>query len=277
MATASSRPAPNRAPVVANPSAWNVRRNRPHSDRSIAEAQAERPASYAANSGATGKGRDDASKTMSHTGTWNVPGCGTSTGTGRRRFAEEGIAGAKGSRAGDRKVSAMVEDHDFVADGGPVLVACGQGQSMYDVKGFMSSWVLVGAGDIANTGLRDPGERHAGHEKAAVDAEHNAGAAPTDDHAIEALTAAGNSRGGSRDDGGYSHVPEHTKNNRSWALRSATTPAGEGTMMCSACVPAAVSGKTALPGMLVTGGKDNMLREWRMVDGRPRLVAELSG
>lgn len=39
-----------------------------------------------------------------------------------------------------------MKDGDYVADGGPVLVACGQGKSMYDVKGCMSSWVLVGGG-----------------------------------------------------------------------------------------------------------------------------------
>lgn len=39
-----------------------------------------------------------------------------------------------------------IKDGDYIADGGPVLVACGQGKSMYNVKGCMSSWVLVGGG-----------------------------------------------------------------------------------------------------------------------------------
>lgn len=38
----------------------------------------------------------------------------------------------------------MEEDERYVADGGPVLIACGQGQSMYNVKGCLSSWVLRG-------------------------------------------------------------------------------------------------------------------------------------
>lgn len=37
-----------------------------------------------------------------------------------------------------------VEDGRYVADGGAVLFACGQGKSMYDVKGCLSSWVLLG-------------------------------------------------------------------------------------------------------------------------------------
>lgn len=40
----------------------------------------------------------------------------------------------------------MQEDGQYVADGGPVLIACGQGKSMYDVKGCLSSWVLRGGG-----------------------------------------------------------------------------------------------------------------------------------
>lgn len=37
-----------------------------------------------------------------------------------------------------------VEDGQYVNDGGPVLLACGQGKSLYDVKGCLSSWVLLG-------------------------------------------------------------------------------------------------------------------------------------
>lgn len=40
----------------------------------------------------------------------------------------------------------MQEDGKYVADGAPVLIACGQGKSMYDVKGCLSSWILRGGG-----------------------------------------------------------------------------------------------------------------------------------
>lgn len=40
----------------------------------------------------------------------------------------------------------MEGDGQYVADGGPVLIACGQGKSMYDVKGCLSSWVLLNGG-----------------------------------------------------------------------------------------------------------------------------------
>ena len=48
-------------------------------------------------------------------------------------------------------------------------------------------------------------------------------------------------------------------------------------MRCSACVPSVASGQGEGSRMLVTGGKDSVLREWEVVEGRPRVVAEVSG
>lgn len=39
-----------------------------------------------------------------------------------------------------------IGDGQYVDKGGPVLLACGQGKSLYDVKGCLSSWVLLGGG-----------------------------------------------------------------------------------------------------------------------------------
>ena len=49
----------------------------------------------------------------------------------------------------------MQEDGKYVADGGPVLIACGQGKSMYDVKGCLSSWILRGGGGGGGGGPKD--------------------------------------------------------------------------------------------------------------------------
>ncbi|CBJ26794.1 conserved unknown protein [Ectocarpus siliculosus] len=154
---------------------------------------------------------------MTHTGTKNVPGCGTASSTGGRRFGEGAPAttaagGARQSRGAPFAPaggggSLPMKDGDYVADGGPVLVACGQGKSMYNVKGCMSSWVLVGGG-----GGEQP---DAVKEKMA--------------------TAAGRGAGGWGGGGGQAS------------------------------------------GTLITGGKDSVLREWEIAEGRPRLVAHISG
>lgn len=63
----------------------------------------------------------------------------------------------------------------------------------------------------------------------------------------------------------------------SWALRSEVNAAGDGGLMCSACVPSVASGQGEGSRMLITGGKDSVLREWEVSEGRPRMVAEISG
>lgn len=62
-----------------------------------------------------------------------------------------------------------------------------------------------------------------------------------------------------------------------WALRSEVNAAGDGGVTCSACVPSVAVGQGAGSRMLITGGKDSVLREWEIAEGRPRLVAEISG
>ncbi|CAM9132785.1 unnamed protein product [Ectocarpus sp. 12 AP-2014] len=186
---------------------------------------------------------------MTHTGTQNVPGCGTASSTGGRRFGEGAPAtmaagGARQSRGAPFAPaggggSLPMKDGDYVADGGPVLVACGQGKSMYNVKGCMSSWVLVGGGD--------------GEQPDAVK--------------DKMAAAAGGGAGGGGGGGATS--------SQSWALRSEDNPAGDGGVMCSACVPSIASGQAS--GTLITGGKDSVLREWEIAEGRPRLVAHISG
>ncbi|CAM9817218.1 unnamed protein product, partial [Ectocarpus fasciculatus] len=56
---------------------------------------------------------------------------------------------------------------------------------------------------------------------------------------------------------------------------SEDNPAGDGGVMCSSCVPSIASGQGS--GTLITGGKDSVLREWEIAEGRPRLVAQISG
>ena len=136
-------------------------------------------------------------------------------------------------------------------DGGPVLVASGQGRSMYDVKGFLSSWVLAGGGGGGGASGGGGGEK--------------------------SLLGGGNDNAGG---GGYIDEPERW--GTSWVLRSESSTAGDGGVMCSACVPtaaaaAASSGDCGQPRMLITGGKDSVLREWSVEHGQPRLVAEISG
>lgn len=53
--------------------------------------------------------------------------------------------------------------------------------------------------------------------------------------------------------------------------------AGDGGLMCSACVPSIASGQGEGSRMLMTGGKDSVLREWAVAEGRPRMVAQISG
>lgn len=275
-AFAVSRPVSARTPVMTTTGTWNVPGNQNRGGGSGGGGGGggtARPASYAGVNGG-GKGRggvgavDDANRKMSHTGTWNVPGCGTAFGTGGRRFAEERAGGTAGSmssssslhvsrsdtwgkgkaagagKGGGGSAAAMVGDGEFVADGGPVLVACGQGQSMYDVKGFMSSWVLV------NRGGKNGGAGRGEKSKIAA-------AGGDADSVVDEPQLAG-------------HSP-------SWALRSEVSPAGEGGFMCSACVPSVASGQVLQPRMLITGGKDNVLREWEVENGCSRLVAELIG
>ncbi|CAM9670384.1 unnamed protein product, partial [Ectocarpus sp. 12 AP-2014] len=198
---------------------------------------------------AAGGGEGTYMPVMTHTGTQNVPGCGTASSTGGRRFGDGAPAttaagGARQSRGAPFAPaggggSLPMKDGDYVADGGPVLVACGQGKSMYNVKGCMSSWVLVGDGGGE--------QREAVKEKMAA--------------------AAGGGAGGSGGGGAPS--------SQSWALRSEDNPAGDGGVMCSACVPSIASGQAS--GTLITGGKDSVLREWEIAEGRPRLVAHISG
>lgn len=203
--------------------------------------------------------------TLTHTGIQKVPGCGTTSGTGGRWFGEgldaaSGGAGRFGrsgsSTEGDWRVaqgaysgSLALEDGDYVGNGGPVLVGCGYGRSLYDVKGYLSSWVLVGGGQ---QNLQMPAKLGA------------IGGA--------AATKAGGIIVG-KEDGVRNPVVEAS----AWALRSEDTPAGDGGVMCSSCVPSVDSGQRMLPGMLITGGKDSILREWEVAEGRPRLVAELPG
>ncbi|CAB1105972.1 unnamed protein product [Ectocarpus sp. CCAP 1310/34] len=181
---------------------------------------------------------------MTHTGMHNVPGCGIASSTGGRRFGEGAPATTAAARGAPFALeggggSLPMKDGDYVADGGPVLVACGQGKSMYKVKGCISSWVLVGGG-----GGEQP------------------------DAVKEKMAAAA---GGGAGEGGGGGAPS----NQSWALRSEDNPAGDGGVMCSACVPSIASGQSS--GTLITGGKDSVLREWEIAEGRPRLVAHISG
>lgn len=171
--------------------------------------------------------------TMIKTGSLYVPGCGAAVGTGGTRFSEEGTVPQRPSAnlrntAEKGGVSNAGEGDLVVADGGPVLVACGQGESMYDVKGCVSSWVLAGG-----------------------------------------VTAEGKAK----------KVNNSEAGSGSWVLRSRTTAAGEGGVMCSACVPVSDwgAGGALGPRMLITGGKDSVLREWEVSEGRPRLSAELPG
>lgn len=198
---------------------------------------------------------DDGAPSMTHTGTRRVPGCGTASATGGRRF--EGEKGASSQNLLHRSSSSgkqasggafggvlAIDDDSYVADGGPVLVACGQGRSMYNVRGCLSSWVLAGGG----------------------------GGRPLQGSTVAAEKSGSAAGGGG---GGYVHEPE--PGSGSWALRSEDTPAGDGGIMCSACVPSVASGQVMVPRTLITGGKDSMLREWEVADGRPRVVAELAG
>lgn len=187
---------------------------------------------------------DEAFPVIGQTGTRNVPGCGTFTsargvlskegegGGGESLKSGGGLAAEEGCRVGD--------------DDGPVLVACGQGRSLYDVKGFLSSWVLAGGGDGAGGG----GSADGGGEK-----------------------GGGNVGGGAG--GGY--VDKPGRGGTSWVLRSESSTAGDGGVVCSACVPSAAAGDRGQPRMLITGGKDSVLREWWVEHGQPRLVAEIPG
>lgn len=174
-----------------------------------------------------------AAPTMGKTGSLYVPGCGLAVATGGTRFSEEGTVSQRLTASLQNTVvkggvSNAGEEEPVVADGGPVLIACGQGESMYDVKGCVSSWLLAGGGTA---------------EEKAKDVK---------------ISEAGSG---------------------SWVLRSKTMAAGEGGVMCSACVPVSDWGEggTLGPRMLITGGKDSVLREWEVSEGRPRLSAELSG
>lgn len=181
--------------------------------------------------------------TMGKTGSWYVPGCGSAVATGGTRFEEGTVlqrpsaslrdAVVKGATRGG--LSTAGEEEAVVADGGPVLVACGQGESMYDVKGCLSSWVF--AGGVAAEGKAKK---------------------------VNSSEASGSKAGAG---------------SGSWVLRSRTTAAGEGGVMCSACVSVSDwdEGGALRPRMLITGGKDSVLREWEVSEGCPRLSAELPG
>lgn len=106
---------------------------------------------------------------------------------------------------------------------------------MYDVKGSLSTWVLLG-----------------------VEESEKGGGCVEKETKLVAETSAGGA----------------------WALRSQGTPAGEGGVMCAASLassPKYFSADQRSPRTLLTGGKDCVLREWRVTDGRPRLMAEIPG
>ncbi|CAN0430978.1 unnamed protein product, partial [Laminaria digitata] len=82
--------------------------------------------------------------------------------------------------------------------------------------------------------------------------------------------------GGNNGGGGYT-IDEQARGGTSWVLRSECSTAGDGGVVCSACVPSSALGDRGQPRMLITGGKDSVLREWRVEHGQPRLVAEIAG
>lgn len=49
----------------------------------------------------------------------------------------------------------LLGDGDYVDDRAPVMMACGQGKSIYDVKGSMSSYVLVEGDGLAGRSEKD--------------------------------------------------------------------------------------------------------------------------
>ena len=202
-------------------------------------------------------------QTMEKTGTWSVPGCGRASGTGGTRFTDGDLSRSSvglltaGAKHAPEDVSAVGGGED-VADRGPVLIACGQGQSMYDVKGCLSSWALVGSSHY-----REP------RDKGLAGGKGGGGGSSKGRYGGEGVGDKTSDRHGNA--GGLELGAD------SWTLRSKPTAAGDGGVMCSACVPFSEYGEVLGSRMLITGGKDSVLREWEVVDGRPRLSAEIPG
>ncbi|CAM9317797.1 unnamed protein product [Ascophyllum nodosum] len=200
---------------------------------------------------------------MEKTGTWSVPGCGRASGTGGTRFTDGDLSRSSvglltaGAKHAPEDVSAVGGGED-VADRGPVLIACGQGQSMYDVKGCLSSWALVGSSHY-----REP------RDKGLAGGKGGGGGSSKGRYGGEGVGDKTSDRHGNA--GGLELGAD------SWTLRSKPTAAGDGGVMCSACVPFSEYGEVLGSRMLITGGKDSVLREWEVVDGRPRLSAEIPG
>lgn len=149
------------------------------------------------------------------------------------------VTGSKGG-SGDVKgvgAASILCDDDYVDVAAPVFVACGHGTSKYNVQGCISSYVLLRGG------------------------------MPT-------------KGGGAVSTGGASASTPHELGYASevWALRCDGSVIGEGGVTCSSSVPRGSSNEAgSSPRILLTGGKDSMLREWRVTDGRPQLFAEIPG
>lgn len=267
VAVATPRPSSYDAPVMPSTGVWAVPGCGSTDSGGGGGGRIARSLSSSSGAGGGGYGGTSggvySTPSLTHTGIHIVPGCGTSSGTGGRRFGEgrgaaSGDAGRFGGSGSSTKEGGMamrgayggllaLGDGDYVGDGGPVLVACGYGRSMYDVQGCLSSWVLVGEG------------RQEGKTNPKLGA-------------FGGPAAKGGGDAGEEDGTRFPVLGPPA-----WALRSEATPAGDGGVMCSACIPSVESGQRMLPRMLVTGGKDMLLREWEVADGRPRLVAEIPG
>lgn len=221
---------------------------------------------------------------MAKTGTWTVPGTGTRTygsfpaaGVHSSGFRKENVGGGGSGRLSAAVVfdgKLRLGEGEHVDESTPVLLACGQGKSMYDVKGCLSSWVLV-----TNIGVMADG-------KGGV-----IGSGATDGVGLRKHEGGSGSGGGGFDSAVNKKLADlqlsgGPRNNsaagRGWALRSEVTPAGDGGIMCASSLPfshelSSGGGGSRAPKTLLTGGKDCILREWRVMDGRPRRVAEISG
>lgn len=209
------------------------------------------------------------SSDMTNTGTWAVPGTGTRdyrTAGAESTSTEFSTAAGGSGMASDGRL--RLAEEEPVAEAAPVLLACGQGRSMYDVKGCLSSWVLVRDG-VEGTAGKDGmilGEKdHRGGS--------GGGMVMTSPKGVDVHKADLEQQGSGINSAGAAALG-------TWALRSELTAAGDGGVVCSTSLSLSqgslVIGERA-PRVLLTGGKDCILREWRVTNGRPRCVAVIRG